>query len=99
MRTRETCPLCGTTAESAERFITTVKGYDLWRCPECGLVYGRDILDEDDIFGVYDEQYVGHYSDPALTEQMHAAPARFLLAAFPLAGQRGQQPRRRSLLR
>ncbi len=77
MRTRETCPLCGTTAEDAERFITTVKNYDLWRCPECGLVNGRDILDEDEIFGVYDEQYVGHYSDPALAEQMHALAERF----------------------
>lgn len=71
MRTRETCPLCGTTAEDAVHFITTSKGYDLWRCLECGLVHGRDILDEDEIFVVYDDDYVRHYGDPALAEQMY----------------------------
>ncbi|NIT36669.1 MAG: hypothetical protein GTN49_09240, partial [candidate division Zixibacteria bacterium] len=63
MRTRNECPLCRTPAAEAEHFVTTASGYDLYECTLCTLVYGKDILDEDEIFAIYDEAYARRYEE------------------------------------
>lgn len=51
MRTREECPLCGAAAARAEHYVRTATGSDLYQCPSCGLIYGKEYLGEEDLLG------------------------------------------------
>jgi 2-polyprenyl-3-methyl-5-hydroxy-6-metoxy-1,4-benzoquinol methylase len=57
MPTRETCPLCDAPADAAEHLVTSRAGYELFKCPECDVVYSKEHLDDDRFFAIYDEEY------------------------------------------
>ncbi len=69
MMRREACPLCGAGLEMSELLLKTAKGYPLHQCCRCGLVFGVELLDEEELDGIYDEEYAEHYCKPALIQQ------------------------------
>jgi 2-polyprenyl-3-methyl-5-hydroxy-6-metoxy-1,4-benzoquinol methylase len=80
VRTRAECPLCEAPAAEAKHFVTTARGYDLYECPSCGLVYGREILDEEAIYAIYDDAYARKYEEPPRAGQNRGYADRFFSA-------------------
>ena len=74
-------------------------GYDVVRCPSCGLVFRAELPDEHDLLAIYDDEYFRDhadradrhgYSDYLRDEPLHRANARrrvrLLAAHLPAAG-------------
>ncbi|HUU57435.1 MAG TPA: methyltransferase domain-containing protein [bacterium] len=77
MLKREECPLCGAPADEAIHLVTSREGYELFRCPACGVVYSKVYLDDDRIFAIYDEDYARHWEQEFLIKQNRGYADRF----------------------
>jgi SAM-dependent methyltransferase len=77
LRTRDKCPLCRGPSDEAKHYVRTAGGYEIYECPSCGLVYGKDILDEDGIFAIYDDAYARRYEEHSLAKQNRGYADRF----------------------
>jgi SAM-dependent methyltransferase len=77
VRTRAECPLCEAPAAEAKHFVTTARGYDLSECPRCGLIFGKNILEPNDMFDIYDEAYARRYEERPLVQQNRRYADRF----------------------
>jgi 2-polyprenyl-3-methyl-5-hydroxy-6-metoxy-1,4-benzoquinol methylase len=63
-----TCVLCNARVDPRTALVWRKDGYDIARCPFCGLVFRADPPDEDDLAGIYDE---GYFRDQADASDRH----------------------------
>jgi len=86
LTTRDKCPLCGAPAAEARPFVTTAKGYDLYECRGCGLVYGLVVPGLDELAAIYDDDYARGYERPEIIKQNRAYADRFFSPGHRIPG-------------